>query len=114
VAYASGRARVVVRVVVVNSLSLTAPPIGLGSAIAIIVITAGDRWLGMTIPIWEVGLLVRWHSGLDLRFRLVVPFGTIVWLTGTGRNWRRGSFIWNGIDGFGRILTERERLLAGN
>ena len=85
VSYASTQPRVIVCVVVVDSLPLTAPPIGLGRTIAIVVITANGRWLRMTIPIWEVGLLVGRDGRLDLGFGLVVPFGTIVGLAGTGR-----------------------------
>ena len=114
VSYASTQPRVVVCIVVVNSLPLTAPPIGLWRAIAIVVIAADDRRLGVSIPIWEVGLLVGRHGRLDLGFGLVVPFGTIVGLARTGRYWGRVSFIGRRIDGFGRILTEREWLLAGN
>jgi len=68
----------------------------------------------MSIPIWEVGLLVGRHGRLNLGFGLVVPFGTIVGLARTGRYWGRMSFIGRRIDGFERILTEREWLLAGN
>jgi hypothetical protein len=114
VAYASGRPRVVVRVIIVKGLPLTTPPVELGGTIAIVVITAEGRRLGMSIPIWEVGLLVRRHGRLDLRFRLVVPFGTIVRLVGTGRNWRRESFIGSRVGKVGRILTEREWLLDGD
>jgi len=85
VSYASSQPRIIVRVVVVDGLPLTAPPIGLGRTIAIVVITANDRRLGMSIPIWEVGLLVGRDGRLDLGFGLVVPFGTIVGLAGTGR-----------------------------
>ena len=83
--YASGRPRVVVCVIVIDGLPLTAPPVDLGGTIAIVVITAGGWWLGMSIPIWEVGLLVGRDGRLDLGFGLVVPFGTIVGLAGTGR-----------------------------
>ena len=114
VSYASTQPRIIVCVVVVDSLPLTAPPIGLGRTIAIVVITANGRWLRMTIPIWEVGLLVGRDGRLDLGFGLVVPFGTIVGLAGTGRQWRRVSFIGRRIGRFGRILTEREWLLGGD
>lgn len=67
----------------------------------------------MTIPIWEVGLLVGRNGRLDLGFRLVVPFSTIVRLASNDRHWGRVSFIGRRIDGFG-ILTEREWLLARN
>ena len=60
----------------------------------------------MTIPVWEVRLLVGRRGRLDLGFRQVVPFGTIVGLAGTGRHWRRVSFIGRSIGGFWRILTE--------
>jgi len=106
VAYASGRPGVVFRVVIVNSFPLTAPPVDLGGTIAIVVVSAGGRWLGMSIPIWEVGLLVRRRGGLDLWFRLVVPFGTVVRLTRTGGRWRGESFIGCRIGGVGWILTE--------
>jgi len=93
VAYASGRTRVVFRVVVVDSFPLTAPPVDLGGTITIVVVPAGGRRLGMPIPIWAVGLLVRRRGGLGLRFGLVVPFGTVVWFTSTGRRWRGKSFV---------------------
>lgn len=64
----------------------------------------------MSIPIWEVGLLVGRHSRLDLGFGLVAPLGAIVELTGNDRHRRRVSFIGR-IHKFGRILTEREWLL---
>ena len=114
ISYASTQPRVVVRVVVVNSLPLTTPPIDLWRTIAIVVIATNDRRLGMSIPIWEVGLLVGRHGRLDLGFGLVVPFGTIVGLASTGRNWGRVSFIGRRIGRFGGILTEREWLLTGN
>ena len=113
-AYASGRPWVVVRVVIVNSLPLTAPPVDLGGTVAVVVIAAGGRRLGMSIPIWEVGLLVRRHGRLDVRLRLVVPLGTVIRLASTGRPWRRKSFVGSRIWGVGRILTEREWLLTGN
>ena len=113
-AYASGRPGVVICVVIVNSFPLTTPPINLGGTVAIVVITADGRWLGMSVPIWEVGLLVRRHGRLDMRFRLVVPFGTIIRLASSGRRWRRRSLIGSRIWGVRRILTEREWLLAGN
>ena len=111
--YASGRPRVVVRVVIIDGLPLTAPAVDLGGTIAIVVITAGGWWLGMSVPIWEVGLVGR-HGGLDLGFRLVVPFGTVVGLASTNRRRGRVPFVGRRICGFGRILTERELLLAGN
>jgi hypothetical protein len=66
----------------------------------------------MSVPIWEVGLLVGWHGRLDLGFGLVVPFSTIVGLASTGRHWRRVSFIGRRASRFGRILTERKWLLS--
>ena len=68
----------------------------------------------MSVPIWEVGLLVRRYGRLDMRLRLVVPLSAIIRLASTGSHWRRDSFIGSRIWGVGRILTERERLLAGN
>ena len=68
----------------------------------------------MSIPIWEVGMLVGRYGRLDLGFRLVVPFGTIVGLASPSRYWGRVSFIGRRIGRFGRILTEREWLLTGN
>ena len=106
VAYASGRPGVVFRVVVVNSFPLTAPPVDLGGTVAIVVVSAGDRRLGMSIPIWEVRLLVRRRGGLDLWFRLVVPFDTVVRFASTGRRWRGESFIGCRIGGVRWILTE--------
>ena len=114
VSYASGRPRVVVRIVIVHSLPLTTPPINLWCAIAIVVIAARGRQLGMSIPIWEVGLLAGRHGRLDLGFRLMVPFGTIVGFVRNSRHRGRVSFIGRRIGRFGRILTERERLLTGN
>ena len=104
--YASGRPRVVVRVVIVNGLPLATPPIDLRSAIAVVVVAAEGLRLGMSIPVWEVGLLVGRRGRLNLGFRLVVPFGTTVGLAGTGRHWGRVSFIGRRIGGFWRILTE--------
>ena len=113
VAYASGRPRVVVRVVIVNSLPLATPPIDLGCTIAIVVVAAEGRRLGVSIPVWEVGLLVRLHGWLNLRLGLVVPFSTIIRVAGTGR-YLGVSFIGRRICGFGRILTERMCLLGGD
>ena len=49
---------------------------------------------------------------MDLGFRLVVPFSTTIGLVRTGRHWGRVSFIGRRIERVGRILTEREWLLA--
>ena len=64
----------------------------------------------MSIPVWEVRLLVGRHGRLDLRFGLVVPFGTVAELGGNDRH-RRGVPFIGRIHRFGRILTEREWLL---
>ena len=114
VTYASGSPRVIVRVVIVDSFPLTTPAVDLGRTIAIVVISAGCRRLKMTIPIWEVGLLVGLKVGLNLEFGLVVPFGTVVRFMGACGGWRRVSVIGNRVGRFGGILTKREGLLAGN
>ena len=62
----------------------------------------------MSVPVWEVGLLVVRKVRLNLEFRLVIPFGTVIGFAGARGGWRRVSVIGSGIWRFGRILTKRE------
>ena len=62
----------------------------------------------MTIPSWEVGLLVGRKVGLNLKFRLVIPFGTVVGFTGTCRVWRGVSIIRSRVGRFVGVLTKSE------
>ena len=47
---------------------------------------------GMSVPIWEVRLLVHWYGRLDMRLGLVVPLGAIISLANAGSHWRRNLY----------------------